>query len=74
MKTRRTIVWVLLVVVVLAAWWIVNEDRVGRARRLNATSHLRQVGLGFRYQLNDIVGFKLTGDVAVARTPSGATR
>lgn len=74
MKAKKTVVWVLLIAGALAAVWILNEDRARRAGRLNATSHLRQVGLGFRYQQNDIVGFKLTGDVVVARTPPGTSR
>jgi hypothetical protein len=76
MKAKKTSVVALLVASMLAACWIVNEIRAARARagRLNAPSHLRQVGLGFRYEPNDIVGFRMTGDVVVAQTPSAAPK
>jgi hypothetical protein len=76
MKAKKTSVVVLLVAATLAGGWIVNENRAARVRagRLNAPSHLRQVGLGFPHERNDIVGFRMTGNVVVAQTPSAAPK
>jgi hypothetical protein len=62
---KATRIGIVVLAVVLAGCWFANENR-GSAERLNVTSHRKQVGLSFRHERNDIVGFTLTGEVAMA--------
>jgi len=64
MKAKRIGIVVLVVASMLAAFWFANEDRKSE-ERLNVPSHLKRVGLGFRHERNDIVGFTLTGQVVL---------
>ena len=67
MKAKNTSIVVLLIACVLGTCWVVNEDAAVKASRLNPPSHLEQVGLGFRGERNDIVGFRIKGNVVQSR-------
>ena len=66
MKTTKIgIVSFVVVVSMLAACWYGNEDRKS-VGRFNVASHCKRVGLGFRHDRNDVVGFVRSGPVVVA--------
>ena len=67
MKATRIGIVVLVVASVLAACWFANEDRKS-AHRINVPSHQKRVGLGFRHERNDMVGFVLRGPVMLTPT------
>ena len=64
MTAKKIGIVVLVFASMLAAFSFANENRKV-ARRINVPSHLKQVGLSFRHERNDIAGFTLTGQVLV---------
>ena len=79
-KAKRVSIVVLVVAGGLGAYWVADEERKS-ARRLNAPSHLKQVGLSFRQERNDLGLFTLSGEVqkqaesaAAKQDPAGALR
>lgn len=63
MKIRKSGIVVAAAIGVLAVCWLASEDKSRTAPRLNSPSHVRQIGLNFRHERNDIAGFTLMGEV-----------
>jgi hypothetical protein len=72
MKTRKTIgVALLMTIVASFAYWLgYQHGRTPQRGRITALNSLRQIGLSFRGERNDIGRFSATGSVVTPTTPA----
>jgi type III secretory pathway component EscU len=70
MKTKTTVVFAtLLCAAVTVGYWIGYEHGKNQVPRLNPISNLKQVGLSFRSDRNNIRRFTATGAVTATKVP-----
>lgn len=70
MKKKRVVGFAVLMCAVLTGgYWIGYEHGRSPSLRIKIDGPMKQVGLSFRNDRNDITRFTATGTVTVARTP-----
>jgi hypothetical protein len=71
MKTKTVVgCTALLCAAMTGGYWIGFERGKSQIPRINAVSNLKQIGLGFRNNRNDVTRFTATGIVTATKAPA----